>query len=85
MTGGSSPRRLFRQAVADLEPHFDRYALLLWFDLNAPWADRRAVEEALSAATVNEPARRDLATPEDLVFLRSDGRYETYNPDRHGS
>jgi hypothetical protein len=85
MTGGHSPRNLLRQAVADQQPHFDRYTLLLWFDLNAPWADRTAVGEALAAATVNEPTRRNLANPEDLVFLRSDGRYEAYDANRHGA
>jgi hypothetical protein len=64
---------------------FDDAALVAWFTNHAPSVDRLWVEGRITADTVNDPGRRHLPKPRDLLFRRSDGRLERYVASRHGA
>jgi hypothetical protein len=55
-----------------------------WFAEFAPDVDPLWVEGRITGDTVNDPDRRHIPEPRDLMFLRQDGRLERYDPRRHG-
>jgi hypothetical protein len=74
----------FEEAVAAQPAVFERTHLLGWFDENAPWVEELWIDGRIVADTVNDRGRQHIPGPRDLLFGRSDGRYERYDPAVHG-
>jgi hypothetical protein len=77
-------RELWARALQSVPEIFTVQELLEWFEVHAPWVDPLWIEGGLIRDTVNDPGRRHVPAPEDLLFRRRDGRYESYDPSRHG-
>lgn len=81
---GRVARALLWEAVAAQPARFDRRAIFDWFRRHAGWVDALLVEGLVTGATVNDPGRQHIPSPEDVLFLGEDGRFERYDPFRHG-
>jgi hypothetical protein len=77
-------RALLWEAVSAQPALFDRSAVESWFRRHAPWVDRLLVDGILTGGTVNDRGRQHVPQPEDVLFLRADGRFERYDPFYHG-
>jgi len=80
----ASPRDLFRRCVHEMPGPFDSSQAMRWFELHAPSVDPVEVDGLLISGSVNDPRRRHYPSPEDVIFRRSDGSFEAWDPARHG-
>jgi len=78
------PRELLRRAAQDAPAVFDRDHLVDWFAWNAPGVSPLVVDGLIGLGTVNNPGRRHFPRPVDVLFVREDGWFERYAPERHG-
>jgi hypothetical protein len=76
---------LFGESVRAQAASFDDRAILTWFERHAPWVDPLWVEGTITAATVNDRARRHYPEPPDLLYRQANGAWERYDSARHGS
>jgi hypothetical protein len=84
MTGEDVSVELMDRALAAQGPLFADGAILEWFAWNAPKVDPLWIEGRISGDTVNDSGRRHIPEPRNLLYLRDDGLYERYDPERHG-
>ncbi len=75
---------LFGESVRAQPASFDDRAILTWFERHAPWVDPLWVEGTITAATVNDRARRHYPEPPDLLYRQTSGAWERYDSARHG-
>ena len=73
------------EAVLDQPPEFSEEALYASCERHLPGIDPLWVRGRITADTVNDPGRRHLPHPRDLLFRRPDGLLERYVPSKHGS
>ena len=68
-----------------MPPTFRRKPVVSWFEEHYPLVKDKSVEAHITAATVNSHSRHYYEGAEqDLIFKRSDGFLERYDPTRHG-
>lgn len=78
-------RELLREAVAEVGSPFTQEDVERWLLGRHGDVRRSAIRAHLSAGTVNNQSRVHFGMPVgDLVFRRSDGKLERYDPARHG-
>lgn len=73
------------EAILDQPSVFSDDALAAWCERRLPGVDPLWVRGRITAETVNDPGRRHLPHPRDLLFRRSDQLLERYVPSKHGS
>jgi hypothetical protein len=83
-TGEDVSLDLMDQAVAAQDLAFETEDLLRWFAEFAPEIDPLWVDGRISGDTVNDPERRHIPEPGDLLNRRADGLLERYDPELHG-
>jgi hypothetical protein len=76
--------RLFLRAVRAQPEVFEREALIRWIERNAAGVGRLWVEGRIVGDTVNDPGRQHIPGPNDILFMREDGRLERYRSPVHG-
>ena len=84
MSDRAARMELFWESIAAQPYSFDEAAILSWFEQHAPWVDPLWVQGTMTAATVNDRARRHYPEPPDLLFRQPNGAWERYEPPRHG-
>jgi hypothetical protein len=84
MSDRAAKLELFGESVGAQPPSFDEGAILSWFARHAAWVDPLWVQGTITAATVNDRARRHYPEPPDLLFRQPSGAWERYDPARHG-
>ena len=84
MSDRTAKLELFCESIAAQPFAFDEAAILSWFEQYAPWVDPLWVQGTMTAATVNDRARRHYPEPPDLLFRQPGGAWERYEPRRHG-
>jgi hypothetical protein len=78
-------RLLLAEALAAMPPVFSRDDVDRWFDQHYPRVKHSTIQAHIKAATVNDPNRRHFnRRVGDLLFKLPDGRYERFDPSRHG-
>ena len=77
-------REAFDLALRTLPREFEPSDIYSWLHRNAAWIDDTWIEGRLVADTVNDRRRRHMPGPRDVLYGRSDGRYERYDPNAHG-
>lgn len=78
-------RELLAEAVKDLPQPFTRDDVDRWFDANYPRVKHSTIQAHLTAGSVNDRNRLHYTMDVgDLLFKRSDGRFERYDAARHG-
>jgi hypothetical protein len=75
---------LMDRAVAAQGEGFSADDIREWFARNAPEVDPLWIDGRISGDTVNDSGRRHIPEPRNLLYLRGDGLYERYDPERHG-
>lgn len=77
-------RELLRDAVSAQSGEFDRDAIRAFVAEHYPLVKRTTVDAHITSATVNDRNRRHFAAAGELLFKNAAGRYERYDPRRHG-
>lgn len=75
---------LLDEAAQKLPPPFSKQDIVDWFSNNYPKIKKRTVISHITSCCVNDWNRKHFTCQKDILFKRSDGLYEKYDPLRHG-